>query len=684
MLVACQPPAQPPVSVSSAPPALVPIQIPKVAASAGDWTAQALQVRFLTPVGAQVVAKAQLAVAWTPDALLLQVHTDDATPEASSVNPWENDSVEVFLASSPGAADHLQLVCTPGRTADHSSPTWTIVGKNSTDPSVIAPKVEAQKEGSGYRLTLTLPWANLKHVPQPGEVIGLQVNVNDAQGDGKIAHRLWYPQSGTYADWTLVQPVRLAAQASEAQEAAAWSETKGIGETLHLSAPAEEVGKPAELWLGAQKVGSILLTAGGPDGATGSIALPMEITARKGEQLIVTLEGHPLAGGVVLPDLMGQWNERLRALPLAAHNAIFDGATFPTIDFANKEVIEAAIGEYSLHTRFFDATWNEVTAPAAPGRYGAIVEFHGPAGLSFQRDLTLFKTAKPYASRSDPYRGTLQFPAAFGLPADLAAKEAWNSSYMLNDALSGQAQQDDEEAVLAAGMQDLATDPARWHGFYIWASGDAWWAELHKRLGENQDYAHLIYLPDGYDKDQRPWPLILFLHGSGERGTDPSILENWGPRGYIHQGHPLPFIVVSPQCPPHEWWNPARLARLLDQLSATYRVDPKRIYVTGLSMGGYGSFDLAATYPERIAAIAPLSGGENPALAERLKHMPAWIFHGATDDVVPTRYSVDLAQAMEQAGAPVKLTIYPGVGHGGWDVTYNNPRLYEWFLQNTR
>jgi predicted peptidase len=236
-----------------------------------------------------------------------------------------------------------------------------------------------------------------------------------------------------------------------------------------------------------------------------------------------------------------------------------------------------------------------------------------------------------------------------------------------------------------AALADIAADPARRHGFDVWKINSDWWIGLHLHLGEEQaDYQRLVHLPDGYDKDKKAWPLLLFLHGAGGDGKNMDSLKNDGPLGYINQGHPLPFIVVSPLCSPHEGWNPARLAHLIDEISSTYRVDPKRIYLTGLSMGGDGAWNLAASYPDKFAAIAPVSGAENPDIAERLKKMPAWIFHGSEDAVVFTRYDIGIAQAMQKLGAPVKLTIYPGIGHGGWATTYDNPELYAWFLQHSR
>ncbi len=235
-------------------------------------------------------------------------------------------------------------------------------------------------------------------------------------------------------------------------------------------------------------------------------------------------------------------------------------------------------------------------------------------------------------------------------------------------------------------MQDISADPARWQGFSYFSIDNAWWAELgRKRLGENQDYNYLSYFPADYDKDpNKHWPLLIFLHGSGERGVDLKMIEKSGPLAWVHQGHPLPMIIIAPQCPPDQWWDPVRLARLIDQVSAQKRVDSKRIYVTGLSMGGYGSVEFAATYPERVTAIASLSGGEDPGLAPRLKAIPSWFFHGADDDTVPPSTSVDLAHALQKLGAPAALTIYPGVGHGKWDMTYNHLALYSWFLSQTK
>jgi len=679
------------VAIATAPastaPVPKPVQIPGIAPpGSSDWTQQAHRVSVLTPVDHGEGTKANLAVAWTPFALLLQIHTDDATPSEGAHDPWNNDSVEVFLASAPGSDDLVQFICVPGRSPEHPKPSWTVNDKRKEGPHIVAPDLHTDKEGDGYAMTISIPWANLRHIPQPGEVIGLQVYVNDAQAGGQVSHRIWFPVHGASNHPDLMQQVKLTGQADVPEETAAWLQPKGFDEVLQVSAGAESAGKKIAVWLSGKQIASGELKAGGPDGSTATLPLSSELAAQKDAPLIVTLDGTALPSVIKMPDLAKRRLELLKRLSIVAIPSIFDTAGFPKVDFLNKELVEAAIGTYALHVRFFDAGWNEVTTPKEPGRYGALVEFRSEDGkTTFTRNLTLFKTPQPYAPMKDPYGVTVKFPTAFGLSGDVLTKEQWNINNWAGRTLQDLAHNDPDWAVLVAGLHDLAANPARWHGFTAWTIDDLWWAELHKRLGEDQEYAHLTYLPDGYDQDKKKtWPLILFLHGSGERGADLDMVKDQGPQGYVSKGHPLPFIVVTPQCPLDEWWDPARLAHLIDEVSAKYRVDPKRIYVTGLSMGGYGSFDLAASYPDKIAAIAPLSGGASPDIADRLKKMPTWIFHGSEDTVVPARYSTDVAHAMQKGGNPAKLTIYPGVAHGGWNVTYADPALYAWFLEHSK
>ncbi|MEQ8673063.1 MAG: prolyl oligopeptidase family serine peptidase [Aggregatilineales bacterium] len=201
---------------------------------------------------------------------------------------------------------------------------------------------------------------------------------------------------------------------------------------------------------------------------------------------------------------------------------------------------------------------------------------------------------------------------------------------------------------------------------------------------------YLLHLPDGYEETEESFPLILFLHGMGERGNDLDLLRTQGLAKKLDHQHDFPFIVVSPQCSLDSWWSLQIdvLIRLLDEIIATHRVDTTRVYLTGLSMGGYGTWALASSYPERFAAIAPICGGMDhwfdlETRAQALSKMPIWTFHGAADDVVPITLTERVIAAIEAAGGTVKYTIYPRVNHDSWTQTYANPELYTWFLSHT-
>ncbi|MBX2852606.1 MAG: prolyl oligopeptidase family serine peptidase [Phycisphaeraceae bacterium] len=198
---------------------------------------------------------------------------------------------------------------------------------------------------------------------------------------------------------------------------------------------------------------------------------------------------------------------------------------------------------------------------------------------------------------------------------------------------------------------------------------------------------YLIALPEGYDKEGDAVPLMLFLHGAGERGRDLGKVKKHGPPKMIEQGHDFGAIVVSPQCPKDSWWTYEidALIALIDKIEHAYNVDEKRIYVTGLSMGGYGTFALCARQPERFAAAVPVCGGGELFATWRLTKLPMWVFHGENDRVVPVEESRRMVEIMNrQGGKQAKLTTYPGVGHNSWDKAYSDNTMWRWLLEQKR
>ncbi len=201
------------------------------------------------------------------------------------------------------------------------------------------------------------------------------------------------------------------------------------------------------------------------------------------------------------------------------------------------------------------------------------------------------------------------------------------------------------------------------------------------------NYRYLQALPEGYDADtSKKWPLVIFLHGSGERGTDLQLVKKHGPPKLIAAGQKIPAIVASLQCEPKQIWSPQGVKALTDHLIKTLRVDPSRVYLTGLSMGGFGTWETAMEYPDTYAAIAPICGGAGVrwVSADRIAHLPCWIFHGDKDGAVPVEFSQKMHGALKKVGAPVKLTLYPEVGHDSWTQTYDDPEFWQWLFEQKR
>ncbi len=194
---------------------------------------------------------------------------------------------------------------------------------------------------------------------------------------------------------------------------------------------------------------------------------------------------------------------------------------------------------------------------------------------------------------------------------------------------------------------------------------------------------YLLYLPDEYGTTDRRWPLVLFLHGSGERGTDLSRVKIHGPLKLVDQGKKFPFILVSPQCPEDEEWSTDMLGALLDQVEDRYAVDEDRVYVTGLSMGGYGTWRLGMAFPHRFAALAPVCGGGSGVNVCFLKDVPVRAYHGKLDSVVPIEEEEKLVSKLQACGGHAELIVYPDAGHDAWTVTYSDPAFYEWLLSQS-
>lgn len=193
---------------------------------------------------------------------------------------------------------------------------------------------------------------------------------------------------------------------------------------------------------------------------------------------------------------------------------------------------------------------------------------------------------------------------------------------------------------------------------------------------------YLICYPDGYNAGNK-YPVLVFLHGAGTRGTEIEKLKNNAFFKHYERQQDHPFIVVAPLCHENTWFDLFEsLKHFICFINEQEYTDQSRVYLMGASMGGYATWQLAMSVPELFAAIVPICGGGMYWNAARLKNVPVWAFHGAKDGTVLLRESEILVEKINEKGGKARLTVYPENGHNAWDDTYSNPAIYEWLLSH--
>ncbi|MGC9328950.1 MAG: prolyl oligopeptidase family serine peptidase [Candidatus Hinthialibacter sp.] len=207
-------------------------------------------------------------------------------------------------------------------------------------------------------------------------------------------------------------------------------------------------------------------------------------------------------------------------------------------------------------------------------------------------------------------------------------------------------------------------------------------------MHEYNDMPYWIFFPKNYGLDGEKPPLIMFLHGASQRGESMASLKDYVTRHFlaplrqVENMQDPPFMIVAPQCPENQYWDPERLYGVLQHVLSYTEIDEKRLYLTGFSMGGFGAWNFAAAHPKLFAAIAPVSGGGNSASVKNLVNVPVWAFHGKKDQVVSCSRCTTMVKSLERIGGNVKMTLFPNKGHLVSRDAYGNPEVWEWLFSH--
>ena len=205
-----------------------------------------------------------------------------------------------------------------------------------------------------------------------------------------------------------------------------------------------------------------------------------------------------------------------------------------------------------------------------------------------------------------------------------------------------------------------------------------------KTFKQPNDIDYFVYLPDEYYNDEKSYPLVLFLHGAGERGKNVDSIKKHGIPKRIEEGAHFPFITIAPQCRDGIWWSNRENINILEKLMnysiLDLKVDEKRIYGTGLSMGGFGILELALKVPSLFAAIVAICGGTITNDLSGLENTPIWLFHGEKDDVIPVESSLLIYKYLKEKNKNIHFTTYTNITHDSWTITYENKEVYDWLL----
>jgi len=658
-----------------------------------DWQNAGLSVEVMTSVEGWVMPVSDLdcrfSLGWDERGLLVLIQVRDGSfMEAGDIEKlYEGDCVELYLADKRGGKQMMQAVIAPGMASNQSKLRYHLYDYRRDEVLKAKPltlTAARRKTPNGYVMEVLLPWANIGVTPEVGREVAFQMFCDDYDIAERLFNAVWYPSVGTFQDSKRTHRIRLTEKPGPACSAVARGFVRGDDAWFSLVAASRLTGKVVSARFDGKELTTGKLTEyGGRSYACLKATLPPD--ADEASRFEIMVDGVPLEP-VTLLDLEGERCEQ--ALPLGFTFApfCFSGDGLPPGVFRDAARVQRLLGPHEVKVTYYDAEFHAVTSAPKPGRYGAIVEivprFHPP----MLRYYTLFRTEGDVKWKETELSLQFKLPPNIGLDPAVVHRESESVDELVRNTLLGMLAQSEASAVWLAwlGEQDAVAPPATDRNGCR-AANARWLHELKRRNGLLLPLKYLASLPGNIEKKSaRKWPTILYLHGSGGRGLPVAALNGTSGVFQPRKHKPDTFIIIAPRCPQNRWWSIPALEDLLAEVMDKYPIDKGRIYVTGESMGGFATWELAAAHPDRFAAIAPICGGGDPREAELIKDLPTWVFHGAKDRGVLPERSREMVNALRDVRGRVRYTEYPNLGHRCWGTAYNNEALYDWMLQQVR
>lgn len=606
---------------------------------AGDWGERGFRIDMLTQSPAvprfSTAAGVTVRLGWDEHGLLalIAVQKKDTFIEAAKEEMlYTRNSVELYCADRQGGKNFYQVLISPGIDPEHPQLRYHFYDHRETAALKNVPLTLITARSvtpDGYLIEALLPWTNLGITPELGHEFACQIMVNDWRTQGGLANRLWFPRSGAFSNSQLMQRLQLANAPSTPVQCTA---TCGYADyLLHTNVTVEAAdtlaGRKVTLRNEKRVLCTETITTTSPGHTGAQLSFP---TRPSYTNVLVEVKGQASIM-LMLPDYKLAHQQMLESVQVLFDPFDFHGVHFPPYNLQDAKLVTEALGHYTLTTHFYNAMFQPVDSAETPGRYGAVVQIQFDNKIVLKREITINR-----------------LPDSATTP----------------------------DTVIATGTQTTAL------------ADKQWWYGLNKSLGVPAYHYKVLLPPDFNKKIDTHWPLLIFLHGSMSRQLssqefDQMIIHmkftEFVPKKY-------PCIVVAPECPREDrGWNVTRLDDFLAEIFAKYPVDQNRVYLTGLSMGGMGTWAWGIAAPDHFAALVPLCGSGNAqAAASRLKTMPIWVFHGMLDPSVPFASGKAMVDALKAAGSPIKFTAYPNLDHNCWDTAYATPELYEWLFQCVR